>query len=151
MLISTSTLSKNCGSKNTKKLSRNHSLCFGLPSDFHISFVFFPPRESSLAWLGLWESSKGTKSCMRGVTRRSFSAGSQLQSPSFVLLCVAAMVVLGFISILSARSLPNKSAAKFRSMEGAKRQLKALTWNMAAINNNHIRRSLSNTRRGCYL
>jgi len=53
-------------------------------------------------------------------------------SPTFVLYTVGVMFVLGFISILTAKT-PTRAEGLIR---GTSKNLRTLTWNMAAINNN---------------
>ena len=74
--------------------------------------------------------------CMASGIMGKFSKATSNLSPSFVLISVGAMVIIGFITILTMKSTPGRSNPSMKSLKSVAKQFKALTWNMAAINNN---------------
>lgn len=85
-------------------------------------------------------SSPQTSNCM---ARAAKTANSM--SPAFVLTTVCAMVLLGFFSILTSKATPSKASTIFKSaVSNGNAQIKAMTWNMAAINNNPFEYWISN-------
>ena len=66
-------------------------------------------------------------------------------SPMFVLTTVSIMVMLGFLSILTSKAVPSKASTIFKSSSSSSTtEIKAMTWNMAAINNNPFEYWISN-------
>ena len=66
---------------------------------------------------------------------------AQNVSPTFVLTVVGTMVVIGFLSYWGA--IPDEGSSLSRSIGGSvQKQLRAFTWNMAAINNNPFGRKI---------
>merc|ERR1719502_932053 len=55
------------------------------------------------------------------------------------------MVMLGFLSILTSKAVPSKASTIFKSSSSSSTtEIKAMTWNMAAINNNPFEYWISN-------